>query len=84
MREALPDAVQVFIAPPSLEALRAPGWPGAGRTARADRAPARRARARSSRPRPEFDHVIVNDDLQRAVQELEELVATMVSTYEDQ
>jgi guanylate kinase len=76
VREALPEAVQVFIEPPSFEDLKA-----------------RLARRASDRPveitrrleaakqeleaAPEFDHRIVNDDLQRALRELEDLVATM-------
>jgi guanylate kinase len=76
VREALPEAVQVFIEPPSFEDLEA-------RLARraSDRPPeiARRLEAAKQEleAAPEFDHRIVNDDLQRALQELEALVATM-------
>ena len=50
VREAMPEAVQVFIAPPSVEALRdAPGRPR-HRRRRGGRAAPRDRRARSSRP----------------------------------
>ena len=65
VREAMPEAVQVFIAPPSREALRA-RLVGRGTDAaeEVERAPADR-RARSSRPQDEFAHVVVNDRLER-------------------
>ena len=76
VRVALPDAVHVFIAPPSVEALR-------------DRLLARgtdspyviRARlteaAEELRAQDEFQHVVVNDDLARASAELRDLAATI-------
>ena len=76
VRERLPDAVQVFIEPPSFADLEA-------RLAeRASDRPAEIARrleaAREElEAASEFDHRIVNDDLERALGELEELVATM-------
>jgi guanylate kinase len=76
VRDALPEAVQVFIEPPSFEDLEA-------RLARraSDRPVeiARRLEAAKQEldAATEFDHRIVNDDLQRALRELEELVATM-------
>ena len=76
VREALPDAVQVFIEPPSFADLES-------RLARraSDRPTeiARRLEAarRELAAAEEFDHRIVNDDLQRALGELEELAATM-------
>ena len=76
VREALPEAVQVFIEPPSFEDLEA-------RLARraSDRPVeiARRLEAAKQEldAATEFDHRIVNDDLQRALRELEDLVATM-------
>jgi guanylate kinase len=66
----------VFIEPPSFEDLRA-------RLARrASDRPAEIARRLDAARReleaaPEFDHRIVNDDLERALGELEDLVATM-------
>jgi guanylate kinase len=76
VREVLPEAVQVFIEPPSFEDLEA-------RLARraADRPVeiARRLEAAKQEleAAAEFDHRIVNDDVQRALRELEDLVATM-------
>jgi guanylate kinase len=76
VRDALPEAVQVFIEPPSFEDLQA-------RLARraSDRPVeiARRLEAAKQEleAAPEFDHRIVNDDVQRALRKLEDLVATM-------
>ena len=76
VRETLPDAVQVFIEPPSFADLEA------RLQQRASDRPveiARRLEAarQELEAAPEFDHRVVNDDLQRALQELEDLVATM-------
>jgi guanylate kinase len=76
VREAVPGAVQVFIAPPTEAALRerleqrGTDTPEqiAGRLARAKEELAARS---------EFEHVIVNDDLDRAVDELAALAATI-------
>ena len=76
VQEALPEAVRVFIAPPSEEALRE-------RLVRRgldspEQVDSRLAAAREElAARSEFEHVIVNDQVERAVQELEGLVATM-------
>ena len=74
----LPDAIQIFIEPPSFEALeerlrrRAADSP--------DQIERRLSAARAElEAAAEFDHRIVNDDLERAVQELTDLVATMSS-----
>jgi guanylate kinase len=76
VRKALPEATQVFIAPPSDEALRERLE---GRMTDTPEAIDRRlARAKEElAARQEFKRVIVNDDLDRAVQELEELAATI-------
>jgi guanylate kinase len=76
VREALPEAVQVFVRPPSLEALRARL---AGRGAESKEQIERRlAVAREElEAESEFPHVIVNDRLEDAVDELVELVATL-------
>jgi guanylate kinase len=76
VREALPDAVQVFIAPPSLEELeqRLSGRGVDSPEQIRDRlavAPAELAAQK------EFSRVVVNDDLERALGELEELAARM-------
>ena len=76
VRDALPEAVQVFIAPPSDEALRT-RLIGRGADD-PDQIERRLAVAREElAAREEFKHVIVNDRLEDAVQELVELVATM-------
>ena len=77
VREALPDAVQVFIEPPSPGALRE------RLLARDSDAPevieARLAVARDElAARDEFGHRIVNDDLEAATAELVELAASIV------
>ncbi|MFL5839314.1 MAG: guanylate kinase [Thermoleophilaceae bacterium] len=79
VRERVPEATSVFIAPPSEEALRTRlvgrGSDGPEQIER------RLAVAREEMAaRDEFDHVVVNDDLDVAVQELSELVATITST----
>jgi guanylate kinase len=76
VREALSDAVQVFIAPPSEEALRTRL---VGRGADDPEQIERRLEVARDEiaARDEFEHVIVNDRLDDAVQELVALVATM-------
>ena len=76
VRDTLPEATRIFIEPPSFEALVE------RLTARGSDSPEqierRLAAAREElAARDEFDHRIVNDDLERAVQELSELAATM-------
>jgi guanylate kinase len=65
IREAMPEAVQIFIAPPSEEALRA-RLVGRG-TDDPDQVAARLATAREElRAQGEFGHVVVNDRLEDA------------------
>ena len=76
VRETLPEAVQVFIAPPSLAELRARlEQRGADQPEQIERrlevAPEELA------AQEEFSRVLVNDDLERATDELVELAATM-------
>ena len=76
VRESLPEAVQVFIAPPSLEALEE-----RLRRRGAD-APEQIRHRLAVAPQElaaqqEFSRVVVNDDLDRALDELEQLAATM-------
>ena len=76
VRAALPDAIQVFIAPPSTETLRERLLERGTDSPEVIRA--RLAVAEEElEAQGEFPHVIVNDDLGRAVQELRELVASM-------
>ena len=71
--ETLPEAVRIFIAPPSDEALRA-RLVGRG-TDGADAVAARLETARTElAARDEFHHVVVNDRLEDAVDELVAIV----------
>lgn len=78
VREALPDAVQVFIAPPDAEALRRRLE---GRGTDSSEAIEERLRSAESelQARDEFGHVIVNDSLDRAAAELESIVRKQLS-----
>jgi guanylate kinase len=74
VREAMPEAVQVFIAPPSLEALRT-RLVGRG-TDDAEEVSRRLQVAESElEAQPEFAHVVVNDRLEDALEKLTEIVA---------
>jgi guanylate kinase len=82
VRKAMPEATQVFIAPPSDEALRE--RLEARRTDAPEVIERRLARAKEElAARQEFKRVIVNDDLERAVDELVELAATIGSPSTD-
>jgi guanylate kinase len=76
VREALPEAVQVFIAPPSVDALRA-------RLATRGSDPPEvveerlRVAERELQAQTEFRHVVVNDRLEDAIEDLGTLVATI-------
>jgi guanylate kinase len=73
VRAALPDAVQVFIAPPSLEALQT-RLVGRG-TDDPDQVARRLEVARQElAAQDEFEHVVVNDRLEDAVAQLAEIV----------
>jgi guanylate kinase len=76
VRERVPEAVSVFIAPPSEEALRTRlvgrGSDGPEQIERR-LAVAREEMAAES----EFDHVVVNDDLDAAAERLGDLVASI-------
>jgi guanylate kinase len=73
VRQAMPQAVQVFIAPPSEEALRA-RLIGRG-TDSPEQVAARLGTAREElEAQGEFGHVVVNDRLEDAVAELEALI----------
>ena len=73
LRRALPEAVQVFIAPPSREALRA-RLVGRGTDDPAEVEARMRTADRELEARGEFAHVVVNDRLEDAVDELEGIV----------
>jgi guanylate kinase len=76
VRDALPDAALIFIEPPSFEDLvERLTERGSDSPEQIER---RLAAAREElAARDEFDHHIVNDDLNRAVEELAKLAATM-------
>jgi guanylate kinase len=80
VREAMPEAVQIFIAPPDLDALRE------RLAARGTDSPEEiEARLRTAKKeleaRPEFTYETVNDDVQRATRELERLVREQLSLH---
>jgi guanylate kinase len=76
IRESLPEAVQVFIAPPSLDALRA-RLIGRGSDAPEVIEDRLRVAQEELEAQSEFEHVVVNDRLEDAVEGLVRLVDTM-------
>jgi guanylate kinase len=76
VRDTLPEALQVFVAPPSLEALEA-------RLRRRGADAPEQIRDRLAvapqelAAQEEFSRVVVNDDLEQALEELDGLAATM-------
>ena len=73
VRASMPDAVAVFIAPPSLDALRA-RLVGRGTDSPEQVDERLRTAERELEAQPEFGHVIVNDRLEQATDELVEIV----------
>jgi guanylate kinase len=73
VRDAMPDAVAVFIAPPSRDALRA-RLIGRGTDTPEQVDQRMRTADRELEAQPEFAHVVVNDRLELAVQELTGIV----------
>jgi guanylate kinase len=73
VREAMPEATQVFIAPPSEEALRT-RLVGRGTDSPDDVARRLETARQELAAQHEFGHVVVNDRLEDAVAELERLV----------
>ena len=73
IRQAMPQAVQVFLAPPSLDTLRARLR---ARGTDSDEEVERRLRVATEEleAKDEFAHVVCNDDLERAVDELASIV----------
>ncbi|MBV9838473.1 MAG: guanylate kinase [Solirubrobacterales bacterium] len=78
VRRALPEAMAVFIAPPSLEALRTRLL---GRGTDAPEQVERRLRTAEDelRAQREFAHVVVNDRLERATEELVAIVRSALA-----
>jgi guanylate kinase len=77
--ETMPEAVRIFIAPPSEEALRT-RLIGRGTDSPAEVEQRLANAAEELRARREFPHVVVNDRLDRAVGALEELVCTALGS----
>jgi guanylate kinase len=74
VRRSVPDAVQVFIAPPSLDALRT-RLIGRG-TDKSEEVERRlRVAEHELQAQPEFEHVVTNDRLEDALDRLTEVVA---------
>ena len=69
VREAMPEAIAVFIAPPSRDALRA-RLVGRGTDAAEQIETRMRTAERELEAQPEFGHVVVNDRLEDATGEL--------------
>jgi guanylate kinase len=76
VRQALPEAVQVFIKPPSLEALRT-RLAGRGSDSPEQIESRLEVARRELEAESEFPYVVVNDRLEEAVAELVDLVATL-------
>lgn len=73
VREAMPEAVQVFIAPPSLEALRT-RLIGRGTDDQAEVERRLKVAEEELAAQSEFGHVVVNDRLDDALDELARIV----------
>jgi guanylate kinase len=78
VRAALPDALQVFIAPPSLDALRV-RLVGRGTDAPEQVDERLRTAERELKAQPEFARVVVNDRLEQATDALAEIVRAELS-----
>ena len=78
VRGSMPDAVAVFIAPPAVEELRARLL---GRRTDSEEEVARRLETADAElaARAEFAHVVVNDELEPALDELERIVRAALS-----
>jgi guanylate kinase len=74
VRASVPDAVQVFIAPPSLQELRT-RLIGRGTDDPEEVERRLRVAAEELEAQPEFTHVVVNDRLQDALEQLTAVVA---------
>jgi guanylate kinase len=74
VRAAMPEAVQVFIAPPSLDALRT-RLVGRGTDDSEEVERRLRVAEQELTAQPEFAHVVVNDRLEHALDQLTAIVA---------
>ncbi|HEY8624659.1 MAG TPA: guanylate kinase [Solirubrobacteraceae bacterium] len=78
VRSAMPDAVAVFIAPPSADALRT-RLIGRGTDEPEQIAERMRTAERELEARAEFSYVVVNDRLEDATEELTDIVRTALA-----
>jgi guanylate kinase len=78
VRDALPDAIQIFIAPPSPEALRE-RLTGRGTDDEVVMERRLHAAEEELKARDEFAHVLVNDRLDEAVERLDEIVSAALA-----
>jgi guanylate kinase len=78
VRAAMPEAVQVFIAPPSLEALRT-RLVGRGTDDSEEVERRLRVAEQELAAQPEFAHVVVNDRLDEALEQLTAIVQDKLS-----
>jgi len=83
VRETLPEATQIFIAPPSPQDLR-DRLEGRGSDSPEQIARRLEAAEVEMAAQQEFSRVVVNDDLERALDELVELAATMCGPSNDE
>jgi guanylate kinase len=79
VRSAMPEAVQVFIAPPTLDALRA-RLVGRGTDSPEQVDERMRTAERELAAQPEFGHVVVNDRLEEATDALAAIVQDTLPT----
>ncbi len=78
VRGAMPEAVQVFIAPPSLQALRE-RLTGRGTDDQAEVERRLQVAEQELTAQPEFAHVVVNDQLEEALERLVSIVRGSLS-----
>ncbi len=82
VRAAMPEAVAVFIAPPSREALRA-RLVSRGTDSSAQVDARLRTAEKELEAQPEFGHVVVNDRLEQATDELVDIVGKAIGPARD-
>lgn len=78
IRTAMPEAVQIFIAPPRVEVLKE-RLEGRGTDDPAAIDARMKVAADELLARPEFEHEVVNDDFESAVDALESIICTELS-----
>jgi guanylate kinase len=80
VRQAMPEAIAVFIAPPSRDALRT-RLVGRGTDSAEQVEERMRTAERELLAQPEFGHVVVNDRLEDATDELERIVRSALGDH---